>query len=1192
MIRKLLALASLLLLSGRMWSSPPPGPDIEQQLGKITTPSATVASLLKFTDIPISYYTGTPNISVPIYTINTGKLNLPITLKYGASGIRVSENASNVGLGWSLSAEGVLQESVMGIPDNNSYHQNGLGWDNAALLNTNPTDQALLESLSTGGLDGAPDIYTFNFAGYSGKFIYADVIRTLPQQNLAITTYLNGSGKPEWKVVLQDGTQYFFGIIENIANRTSQSITRSRTWYLTKIVDANNTDSIAFAYEPTVTTEVIGRSYYFYAWRPTSQMVLPFDDDMQPNDPPKPGNYNQIEQISQGWQLKTITWNQGSIEYDIAYDRQDMAAGSPRVKNLFLKNKDGETIRVIHLEHSYFQTPNVNDEMGKRLRLESVTFAPDLNSLSASTAYKYAFEYDPLPLPSKLSNRIDHWGFYNGASINDSRGLIPSFTYPGMNYYGANRNANPNFTKAAMLTKMYYPTGGYAAYTWDVHAKNYPTQLLDSVIVYTDTIIQMEFACDSTEELQGEWEDHISIPTTPTDLFGSGVAANWYISMSTVGNIPLTVNHAAGGGWLLERPNGSSLSTTPVIPASKTFTHQTIQMYQYDKDVTLLPGKYYGIKGHINAPGFGIQVGLKAKWPKKVANTYTPPSDYLGGCRIRKIVLFDTFTRKTVVKNYEYSLPSFVPVPEYHQPLLKYFFYNNGNPPQGNATDCSFYLPIEGMSVSSNSVHNINAGVQSGYSWVKETIGNGADGSTVYNFTNFNELDMHGEFPASWRYGRLTQKSEYTNLNAETRRTTYSNVTSLNPAENFAGHTASRIAAHPCYSPGGMYLTNYDQKVYSFPCDWIYTDTVKVEDYMTGVTTVTVNSYDNPQHREITRSTTFLSDGSKQTNFIKYPTDYTFGSAPSGDAAAIAQLQQRHMHNTPVEQYTQKWLPGSSQALTLGGNYTQFGIVNLTATGVVQTGMQTLDINAEINNFQPSAANTNTLTKDSRYTIKGTIEEYDGRFNPLSILGEGNAKVGYIWGYDNTIPIAIVRNGYYSNKRAFTSFEKNAAGGWSFNPTAVITTDHFTGKSAYNLNLPGADITSTPNDNKPYIPGNYIISYWKKGGSVNVAGTITMTTGITTPEGWTYCEHLVNEGTPPIALQITGTALIDELRYYPKDAQMESFNYEPLIGITSRDDAGSHVVRYEYDAMGRLSVEKDVNGNILKKYTYQYLGDQ
>jgi len=64
---------------------------------QIIPPSPTAASLGKYGNIPVSNYTGIPNISIPLYTIKSGEIELPITLSYYSSGIKVSEEASWVG---------------------------------------------------------------------------------------------------------------------------------------------------------------------------------------------------------------------------------------------------------------------------------------------------------------------------------------------------------------------------------------------------------------------------------------------------------------------------------------------------------------------------------------------------------------------------------------------------------------------------------------------------------------------------------------------------------------------------------------------------------------------------------------------------------------------------------------------------------------------------------------------------------------------------------------------------------------------------------------------------------------------------------------------------------------------------------------------------------------------------------------
>ena len=51
-------------------------------------------------------------------------------------------------------------------------------------------------------------------------------------------------------------------------------------------------------------------------------------------------------------------------------------------------------------------------------------------------------------------------------------------------------------------------------------------------------------------------------------------------------------------------------------------------------------------------------------------------------------------------------------------------------------------------------------------------------------------------------------------------------------------------------------------------------------------------------------------------------------------------------------------------------------------------------------------------------------------------------------------------------------------------------------------------------------------------------------------------------------------------------AQITSYTYQPLVGVSSITDAGSKTTTYEYDANGRLRTVKDHLGNILKEYQY------
>src|SRR5688572_19994363 len=89
----------------------------QNQRLNIVPPSPEAAAFTKYGDVPVSFYTGVPQIEVPIYTITEGDIEVPITLSYHASGIRVDEEASWVGLGWTLNAGGVIARTVRGKDD-------------------------------------------------------------------------------------------------------------------------------------------------------------------------------------------------------------------------------------------------------------------------------------------------------------------------------------------------------------------------------------------------------------------------------------------------------------------------------------------------------------------------------------------------------------------------------------------------------------------------------------------------------------------------------------------------------------------------------------------------------------------------------------------------------------------------------------------------------------------------------------------------------------------------------------------------------------------------------------------------------------------------------------------------------------------------------------------------------------------
>ena len=100
----------------------------DAQLKDYAPVAPTPASLGKYGDIPVSNHTGIPDITIPIYTLSEGSISVPISLSYHASGIKVQETASWVGLGWALNAGGVITRTVQGAPDEGGNLQQTHGW--------------------------------------------------------------------------------------------------------------------------------------------------------------------------------------------------------------------------------------------------------------------------------------------------------------------------------------------------------------------------------------------------------------------------------------------------------------------------------------------------------------------------------------------------------------------------------------------------------------------------------------------------------------------------------------------------------------------------------------------------------------------------------------------------------------------------------------------------------------------------------------------------------------------------------------------------------------------------------------------------------------------------------------------------------------------------------------------------------
>lgn len=87
--------------------------------GDIHSPNAT--DLGHYGDVPISYFTGRPDISIPLFEFSMRGVTLPVTLSYDAGGVLVNSLPGWTGHNWTLLAGGCITRVANDHPDEFVY---------------------------------------------------------------------------------------------------------------------------------------------------------------------------------------------------------------------------------------------------------------------------------------------------------------------------------------------------------------------------------------------------------------------------------------------------------------------------------------------------------------------------------------------------------------------------------------------------------------------------------------------------------------------------------------------------------------------------------------------------------------------------------------------------------------------------------------------------------------------------------------------------------------------------------------------------------------------------------------------------------------------------------------------------------------------------------------------------------------
>ena len=86
--------------------------------------SPTAAELGKYGKVPVNYFNGLPNITIPLTEVYAKGYTLPVYLTYYAAGNKPDQHPGWVGMGWTLHAGGSITRIIKGQKDELSEEEN------------------------------------------------------------------------------------------------------------------------------------------------------------------------------------------------------------------------------------------------------------------------------------------------------------------------------------------------------------------------------------------------------------------------------------------------------------------------------------------------------------------------------------------------------------------------------------------------------------------------------------------------------------------------------------------------------------------------------------------------------------------------------------------------------------------------------------------------------------------------------------------------------------------------------------------------------------------------------------------------------------------------------------------------------------------------------------------------------------
>ena len=489
-----------------------------------TPHSPDVWSMVKYGDAETNLYTGTLGLSIPIYEYEDMSFHLPIAVQYTCNGYKPNVQAGLVGLGWYLNVGGAITREVRGIPDESTreayYWTIGIsaakpgqqtlyGYEHmfderdlaldcsywgmisndyiATYVHPLPPQQNAYPNIC---YETEPDIFHFNFMGYSGSFVRRPNGEfVVYNTNKADGEFrVSGSCGSGFTIITGDGYRYSFG--ENGISETVTCYTEGQSddgnnyassWSLTSVSTPDGA-TIEFEYgtiKNNFPTELCSSwSCYPRVYQEKKYVRHIASAGHSLLNIQSPDNNALLHDIVVNkTQIHPITKIRIDDVCEILFEYAPRApekwgniTGISNPGYLFSEVLTLTDIRVVSTngqKQELIRTCHFDYD-----RIGGENTVPVLSEVTVSDVGTYSMQYygTDKNFPPINTFGIDWWGYYNDPWARPSDFEPALTTSTGLKHLSPNysqRNADAQYAIYGMLQQITYPTGGRSVFSYE-----------------------------------------------------------------------------------------------------------------------------------------------------------------------------------------------------------------------------------------------------------------------------------------------------------------------------------------------------------------------------------------------------------------------------------------------------------------------------------------------------------------------------------------------------------------------------------------------------------------------------------------------------------------------------------------------------------------------------------------------------